>query len=124
MRERPVYLNLFTFAFPITAIVSILHRASGFLLVLVIPLLLCLLQNSLFNYHFLEKARYFIIDTPSVRFIIWVSSSALIFHLFAGIRHLLMDAGWGETKTTARISSYVVLAAAIFCSLYFGYKLW
>ena len=47
MDKRPINLNFLTMTFPITAIVSLLHRMSGIFLFLLIPLLLWMLQESL-----------------------------------------------------------------------------
>jgi succinate dehydrogenase / fumarate reductase cytochrome b subunit len=113
VREKPVYLNLFTFAFPITAIVSILHRISGVVVFFCIPLLLACLQNLLYAPSAL----------PNCSFVAWLILSAFIYHLLAGIRHILMDCGYFENLTQARASSFIVLALAIICSLLLGYKL-
>jgi succinate dehydrogenase / fumarate reductase cytochrome b subunit len=43
-RRRPVYLNLFKIRLPLPGVVSIMHRASGALLFLLLPLLLYVLQ--------------------------------------------------------------------------------
>ena len=52
--KRPINLNLMTIKFPITAITSILHRASGVFVFLAVPLLLWCLQYSLASpMHFL-----------------------------------------------------------------------
>ena len=44
---RPVFLNLLRIRQPVTAVVSILHRISGFFMVLLLPALIYLLQLSL-----------------------------------------------------------------------------
>ena len=48
-KPRPVYLNLVRIRLPLPGLVSILHRLSGALLFLFLPLLLGLLQMSLGN---------------------------------------------------------------------------
>lgn len=116
MREKPVNLNLFTVAFPVTAVASILHRISGLLLFLMIPLLLNLL-----NY---VKNGYRIELSIMARFLIWLGLSALIYHLFAGVRHLIMDMGFGEDKPIARVTSFIVIISSIVISLFLGYRLW
>jgi hypothetical protein len=45
--SRPKNLNLFTIRLPINALVSILHRATGCALFLILPIILLLLQLSL-----------------------------------------------------------------------------
>ena len=46
-KTRPVFLNLLQIRLPVGGVVSILHRATGVLLVLVLPWLLYGLQQSL-----------------------------------------------------------------------------
>ena len=46
-KSRPVYLNLLRIRQPVGAVVSILHRISGLVLVLALPALFYLLQQSL-----------------------------------------------------------------------------
>jgi succinate dehydrogenase / fumarate reductase cytochrome b subunit len=38
---------------------------------------------------------------------------ALLHHLFAGLRHLGFDIGWGEEKLRARLTAKLAMAAAI-----------
>ncbi len=120
MRDRPVYLNLFTFAFPITAIVSILHRLSGILLFLLIPSLLLLLQNIISYPEVLNTAKLHF----WLKAVIWFGLTGFIYHFAAGMRHLVMDAGYAENLPTARASSYLVLAVTVIGSLLVGIKLW
>jgi succinate dehydrogenase / fumarate reductase cytochrome b subunit len=122
-QKRPVYLNLTQIRFPIPAIISILHRMSGVLLFLLLPLFLWLLSQSLHSADSFSAVQ----DTfasPVLRFFVWVMLSSLAYHLIAGIRHLLMDAGIGETLKGARLSSYLVLFLAIISILLLGIWLW
>lgn len=112
--NKPVYINVFTYAFPITAVISILHRISGVLTFLAIPIFLGMLQDGLYF--------SWIIGTTN-KIVIWIILSALMYHLFAGIRHLCMDAGFGEDRIAATISSYIVLILSILFSLLIGIRL-
>ncbi len=48
-----------------------------------------------------------------MRFVLALALAAFWYHLFAGIRHLFWDAGYGFEKSSARRSgAMVVLAAA------------
>lgn len=112
LKKRPVNLNLMTIKFPIAAISSILHRISGLLLFLFIPVLLWGFQKSFSaeGFAFLQRANTCII----VRLIEWFMFSGLIYHLVAGIRHLIMDAGYGETKENGpKIAWGVIIISAI-----------
>ncbi len=121
--KRPVYLNLLQIKFPCPAIVSILHRISGVILFLLLPLLLCLLSQSLRSadtFNGLHET----FSHPLLRFFVWVVLSSLLYHLIAGIRHLLMDAGIGESLEGGRWGSYIVLALSIISILLLGIWLW
>lgn len=121
-QNRPVNLDLAKFSFPITAIVSILHRISGLFLFLVIPFLLWGLQYSVAGReHYNELISW--LTSPIVLFIAWVVLSALIYHIVAGIRHLLMDVGIGETLVGGRQGSYWSLGISIVLAIIFGITL-
>lgn len=120
MKERPIYLNLFQFHFPITAWVSILHRISGVFLVLLIPILLWLLNSSL------ESAESFAavkatLSSPVFKYFFWFLYSMIFYHLVAGVRHLLMDMHVGESKAGGRMGSYIVLLVSLIGILLGGY---
>ncbi len=119
---RPVYLNLLQIRLPIPALVSILHRASGVILFLLLPFLLSLLSCSLRsedNFNDLQQSLGLI-----TRFFIWVTLSSLLYHLIAGIRHLIMDAGVGESLQTGRLTAKIVLALSIIGAILLGVWLW
>src|SRR5689334_5736663 len=110
MDRRPINQGLFTLDYPITAYISILHRITGLILCLAIPIGLWLLQESLASISRFTTLQQ-TLERPSVRGILWISFLALGFHLIAGIRHLLMDCHIGESKAGGRLSSYLVLIA-------------
>jgi len=123
VRARPVNLNLFTIAFPVTAIVSILHRMSGIVLFLLIPLFLGFLHNSLIMPEFFLNMQAALINSVFNKLILWLGFSALIYHLLAGMRHVFMELGCGESKNAARVSAFVVIICAVVVSLLFGWYL-
>lgn len=123
MRKRPINLNLLTISFPITAIVSILHRISGFLLFLIIPVFLAIVANTLHS-----PEAFFTVHTcfahPLIKLLILCFLLALFYHLLAGIRHLLMDAGVAEELKSARFSAGLVIVLAIVITGLMGIYLW
>lgn len=121
--KRPVNLNLFKIHFPAPAIVSILHRASGVIVFLLLPLLLWLLSSSLHSQASFD-ALHDSLTHPVLTFFIWVLLSALFGHLVAGIRHLLMDAGIGESLQGGRFSSYFVFIISAIGIVLLGVWLW
>lgn len=117
MQDKPVNLNFFTIAFPITAIVSILHRISGLSMLIFIPWFLAYLQGQLFYPGLM-------VITRAGKAVLWLGASALIYHLIAGIRHIIMDCGFAESKQAARISAYLVISFTTVVSLLLGHSLW
>ena len=70
------------------AIASILHRISGIILFLLIPVMLWILQNSLASPESFEA----IFDNVLVRFLAWIFVAAIAYHFVMGIKHLFADA--------------------------------
>lgn len=121
--KRPMNLDLTTMHFPIMAIASILHRISGVILFLYMPFILWLLDQSLSSStHFLnlQAALY----EPMMKWLIWVFLAALFYHLVAGIRHLFMDFGIGESLKGGRIGAQFTIGFAIVLTLLAGVWLW
>ena len=116
-------LNLMRYQFPLPALVSILHRLSGLLLVLSIPGVLWLLQFSLHSAETFEMLRM-VFKCLWVKSVLWFVLSALMYHVIAGIRHLIMDFGFFETKLGARCASLGVLALSLGVSIFLGVWLW
>ncbi|WP_342220745.1 succinate dehydrogenase, cytochrome b556 subunit [Rickettsiella endosymbiont of Miltochrista miniata] len=123
MSKRPINLNLLTIRFPVTAIVSILHRISGFFLFLIIPVFLAIVALTLQS-----PEAFFTVHTcfahPLTKLILLAFLFALFYHLFAGLRHLLMDAGMGEELKSARFSAGLVIVLAILLTGLMGIYLW
>jgi len=120
MNKQPVYLNLLKIKLPLTGIVSFAHRISGILLFLAIPLCIYLLQRSLqtevdFN-NSIE-----LLNHPVMILLQVVIVGSLLYHLFAGIRFLLMDIDIGLEKKSAERSSWMVILATLLSCLLFSY---
>ena len=122
-KKRPVNLQLTTIKFPIPAIISILHRISGLIVFLAIPFLLWMLYHSLATRAGFYNIQQFV-HQPLIKITFWVILSGMFYHLIAGIRHLLMDAGIGETLAGARCSAKFVLVLSIISAILVGVWLW
>lgn len=121
--RRPVNLDLTTIKFPPAAIISILHRVSGVLVFLLIPLLLWLAAKTLSSPEGFVVVQQ-ILSGTTMKIILWITCSALLFHLVAGIRHIVMDLGYGETLRGGTIGSYLVALIAIILMIWTGVRLW
>ncbi len=122
-QEKPVFLDLAKIRFPITAIVSILHRISGFLIFLLIPLFLWMAHSASTAAGFANLAECF--ANPILKFVVWVLLAALSYHLVAGIKHLLMDSHiLSENLPAARTASGITIALAVILMIIAGVWVW
>lgn len=122
-QNRPMFLNLTQIRFPVTALVSIAHRASGVVLFLALPWLLYLYSHSLHS-QAAWQALCQALHTGVTAVFAFIVMSAAVFHLLAGLRHLIMDIGIGESWAAARLSALVVFASWIVLSIICGVILW
>lgn len=110
--HRPVYLNLLKIRLPVGGAVSILHRLTGFALVLALPFGLYALQYSLRGEaEFARLSGWF--STIPGRAAGLLALWAVAQHFFSGLRHLLLDVDIGVDRTAARLSAWLTLAAAL-----------
>lgn len=116
-------LSIMSYYLPLPGIVSIMHRISGALVFVLIPLLLWMLQSSLASADSFATLQN-CLQHPLLKLLLWAVVSALLFHLIAGIRHLLMDAGIGETIISAQIAAKITLAISIILVIGTGVWLW
>ncbi len=110
-KNRPMFLNLARIRLPIGGVVSILHRASGIVLVLMSPPLLYGLQQSLSGptEYAAIMARLSTLPGRIIALtLLWIFAQ----HLFSGIRHLLFDLDIGLDKQPARRLAWLSLVAA------------
>lgn len=122
-KSRPLWYNLSPFNFPISAIVSILHRASGILLFLGIIWCLYLLDMSLGSEAgFNHLKAYF--SHPLAKLGILALLWALLHHLCAGTRFLLLDLHIGVDLGSARATSFAVLGISLVATAILGGLLW
>lgn len=90
------------------AIASILHRLSGVIVFLLVPVLLWLLDKSLSSPEGFAQVQE-IFNGFFVRFIVWVFVAGLIYHFIAGVKHLLADLGFAEELQSGRIAATISL---------------
>lgn len=122
-KNRPKNLNLFTIRLPINALVSILHRATGCALFLVLPVMLLLLHLSLKSAAHLAMVLAFL-HSHFIKLVLMGLAWAFFHHFFAGIRHLAMDVHWMTTLMKARYTSKVVLVMGLLATLVVSLTLW
>lgn len=120
---RPKNLNLFAIKWPLAAITSITHRISGIVIFISVAALLYLLELSL------ESEAGFglvveLLTNPLVKFITWAIVAALLYHLIAGIKHLLLDFGIGDTIQGGLRGAQLTIVLAAVAIVMSGVWIW
>jgi succinate dehydrogenase / fumarate reductase, cytochrome b subunit len=121
--KRPVNLDIVSMRLPITAWASITHRATGVFLFAGIAVLLWALDTSLSSpdsFAALQEN----LQRPWLKFVIWAVLAALIYHSLAGVKHLIMDMGIGETMAGGIFGARVVIALSAVFIVLAGIWLW
>ncbi|WP_328189838.1 succinate dehydrogenase, cytochrome b556 subunit [Marinobacter sp. OP 3.4] len=121
--KRPVNLDLGKFHFPLPAITSILHRISGVILFVGIAFLLYGLDVSLSGEAGFNRVNE-LLDSFLAKLIIWGILSALLYHLVAGIKHLLMDMGIGEELHSGRLAAKLTVVISVILIILAGVWVW
>jgi succinate dehydrogenase / fumarate reductase cytochrome b subunit len=121
--KRPVNLDLTTIRQPLAAISSILHRISGVIVFFGIAGLLCLLDVSLASEEDFNSVQAAALS-PIMRFLLWGVASALAYHCVAGVKHLLLDLGLGESKEGGPRGAQLVLVASAVLIVLLGVWIW
>lgn len=121
--KRPKHLALHQIKLPLPGLVSILHRFSGVLLFLCLPLLLWMFQASLRS--ILTYTRLLeILQNPFIKLALLGMIWAFLHHLCAGIRYLLIDLRYFSTLAGARLTSKWVLFVSLGLTMMMGLRLW
>ena len=110
-KKRPVNLDIGTIRLPITAYVSILHRVSGVALFFATAVLLWALDTSLSSPEGFAAVRE-CFQSVVGKIVLLLVLAGLVYHMVAGIRHLIMDCGVGESLEGGRAGAKAVLVVA------------
>ena len=117
--KRPKYLDLLHIRLPVGGFVSILHRVTGVLLVVALPLAYLLLQQSLRSPESFAQVVALLSSTPA-RVLLFFTAILLAHHFLAGVRHLLLDLDVGISRSSSRLGAWLVLAGVAGAALVAG----
>jgi succinate dehydrogenase / fumarate reductase, cytochrome b subunit len=134
LKERPVYRNIHVsqivaYRLPPAGIVSILHRVSGALMFLLLPLVIWLFDTSVTSE--ISYDRFTSVFVAGAGFLpgwfvklvclglIW----AYLHHFIAGVRHLWMDMTHSVSKEQGRGSAVITLASSLLLTVALGARL-
>ncbi len=123
VNNRPVNLDLATIQLPVTAYVSITHRVTGVLLCAGLLFMLWMLALSLESAEGFAQAQG-ILHSGLGKLATFLTLAAFIYHLVAGVRHLFMDFGIGESLQGGRAGAKAVFVLSAALILVMGGWLW
>ncbi len=134
-KKRPEFrnLNLFsdipTYRMPLAALVSILHRVSGLLMLLLLPLIIWMFDKSVSSeisfgtFRAAFNAGIGWVPAWLLKLVVLALIWSYLHHLLAGVRHLWMDMTHHTTKEFGRQTALATLVAAIVLTALLGAKL-
>lgn len=127
--ENMRLIEALQYRLPVAGVVSILHRASGLLMFVLLPLVIWMFDTSVSSE--ISYDRFASAFTAGIGFvpgvIVKLAVLALIWsylhHAIAGVRHLWMDATHSVSKAQGRSSAIVTLVLSLLLTLLLGAKL-
>ena len=134
-KKRPEFRNinalsdLPTYRLPAAGWASILHRISGLLMFVLMPLIIWLFDNSISSeYSFAQFAAAFNVGLGFVpgwfmKLVVLALIWAYLHHFIAGLRHLYMDTFHAVSKEFGKSSAVVTLALSLGLTAVLGAKL-
>lgn len=132
IKNRPGKMGLTDatqYRLPPAGVVSILHRVSGLLLLVLMPFVIWLFDTSVTSEVSFDQFRGAFLGgigfVPAivVKLVTLVLIWAFLQHFCAGVRHLYMDFTHSVTKEFGRSSALVALGVSIVLTIAFGLKL-
>jgi succinate dehydrogenase / fumarate reductase, cytochrome b subunit len=121
---RPVFLTLWQIHFPYSALASIAHRLSGLLMAVFVPLLVWLLGCSLHSEGSFQLLQTALQHNFYIKFVAWSFLVALTYHIYSGIRHLLLDLDFFKSKSLGQKSAQTLFALVIITIFIFSLYFW
>jgi len=133
-KPRQVYTNIhvsqiIAYRLPIAGVVSILHRVSGALMFLLLPLVVWLLDVSLTSEVSYERfsnafiAGVGLVPAFLLKLVVLALIWAFLHHLVAGVRHLWMDITHSVSLQQGHVSALVTLGGSLLLTILLGAKL-
>lgn len=120
-KKRPEFRNIHItqivgYRLPLAGIMSILHRISGAIMFLLLPLIVWLLDKSLTSELSYAELLSFVDSVPA-KVILFVLAWAFIHHFWGGIRHLVNDVHIGISREASPKMAIVFMVLSLISSL-------
>lgn len=128
-RTRPVFRNigfvdLVHYRLPLPGIASIVHRVTGIALFVCLLFLLAMLQMSLKSEAGFDAFRSIVWANPFAKVVLIGLLFALVFHLVAGLRHLVQDTTLWIELPAGRASAFAAFAISMALTALVVWRLW
>jgi succinate dehydrogenase / fumarate reductase, cytochrome b subunit len=114
--RRPLSPHIQVYRWPVSMVLSILHRVTGCALGVGTLLLTWWLVAAASSDDVFDRAQWFMHSALGL-LLLFGWSLALIFHFFSGIRHLVWDAGIGFDAPTYNNTGWGVIIATGVCTV-------
>ncbi len=121
--DRPVNLALYTIHFPVTAVASITHRITGVILMVGIGFGLWILDLALSSPEGFAEASV-VMQGGLAKFILWGLLASVIYHICAGLKHLLLDMHIADSLEGGRIATWAMLVISVVLVVLAGAWVW
>jgi len=111
-KMSPLSPRLSIYRWRLTMLASIMHRASGILLFMTIPLAFWLLLTMSHNTTgYLYGMTW--LHHPIGKALLWLTTITLFYHFINGLRFLCLDIGFGESREAMKLSAKLVLISSV-----------
>ena len=114
--QRPMSPHLQIYRLPLTALLSILHRATGAALFLAMLIMVAVLLALASGEQYWMLVQSFLSSWFGIVLLIGMTFS-LYYHLCNGIRHMFWDMGLAMEKKSLTMSGFLVLFSSVFLTL-------
>lgn len=128
-RTRPVFRNigfaeLANYRLPIPGIASIVHRITGIALFVCLLFLLAMLQMSLKSEAGFDAFRSIVWANPLAKVVLIGLLFAVVYHMIAGLRHMVQDANIWLDLPSARATAFAVFVISFVLTALIVWRLW
>ena len=103
--------------------VSITHRVSGMVLFAGVAFALFLLEKAMASKQEFDDAKH-LLEQSAPKVLMLLLLATLMFHIFVGLKHLLLDLHIGDTVAASRLGSRLVLLLTLGSVIVLYLRLW
>ena len=115
--KQPLSPHIQIYRWHISSLVSISHRITGIINIVVITLI-CVWASLLFLGESKYETIYLLFNSSIGKFIILAITWSFSFQILSEIRHLIMDLGYGFELKTSKITGLIVILGSIILTVF------